>query len=69
MSAVAVQWLAVQPLQEHTIGDCNVTRYVQFCVHHAHPFTAMQEFLLFFSKVSSTITNKEFEEMIKEMSG
>lgn len=29
----------------------------------------MQEFLLFFSKVSSTITNKEFEEMIKEMSG
>jgi hypothetical protein len=38
-------------------------------VHHAHPFTAMQEFLLFFSKVSSTITNKEFEEMIKEMSG
>lgn len=29
----------------------------------------LQEFLLFFSKVSSTITNKEFEEMIKEMQG
>jgi hypothetical protein len=29
----------------------------------------MQEFLLFFSKVSRTISNKEFDEMITEMQG
>jgi hypothetical protein len=30
---------------------------------------ALQEFLMFFSKVSRTISNKEFEEMIQEMQG
>eukprot|EP00775_Hariotina_reticulata_P013723 gene13723-13845_t len=31
-------------------------------------FITFHEFLLFFSKVSSTITNKDFEEMVDEMS-
>jgi Ca2+-binding EF-hand superfamily protein len=31
-------------------------------------FITFQEFLLFFSKVSSTITNKDFEDMVDEMS-
>lgn len=32
-------------------------------------FINQQEFLVFFSKVSSTVTNKEFDEMITEMQG
>jgi hypothetical protein len=31
-------------------------------------FIALPEFLLFFSKVSRTITNKDFEAMIADMS-
>lgn len=43
-------------------------------VGHATPCCAvlcrcLQEFLLFFSKVSRTISNREFDEMITEMQG
>jgi hypothetical protein len=66
-----MKWLAGLLLEEHTIEDCNTMRHrrhsAPLCASHTSP--ALQEFLLFFSKVSSTITNKEFEEMIKEMSG